>query len=416
MTHNRKIELLAPAGNFEKLKIAIHFGADAVYLAGKSYSLRNFAGNFTPEEMAKGIHTAHASGVRVYVAVNAFPRPQEMPYIRAYLEELKNLRPDALIIADPGIIMLANRVMPEIPIHLSTQANTTNQWSARFWESFGVKRINAARELTMEDIQIISVTTELEIEAFVHGAMCISYSGRCLLSSFMTKRDSNRGQCAHPCRWQYSVVEELRPGQYMPIMEDESGAYIFNSKDLCMIDHLPEMIGAGINSLKIEGRLKGLNYLAAAVKCYRAAIDAYYQSPADYRVRPEWTRELARISPRGYCTGFYLNDPDAVLADYENTAPNDTCRFVGKIIRCLDAFSIEIAVRNKIQAGDMIDILKADGNGAVNTIQEIRTSDGILIDTAQSGMQVLIRLAHSDHFMPNDIIRIPETTDKPDFQ
>jgi len=405
LTDNKKIELLAPAGNFEKLETAIHYGADAVYLSGKSYSLRNYAGNFSLEEMAKGIQRSHDAGVRVYIAVNAFARPHEMPAIQDYLEKLKAIRPDALIIADPGIIMLANKIMPETPIHLSTQANTTNQWSARLWAFHGVTRINVARELNLEVIRAIGESTDLEIEAFAHGAMCIAYSGRCLLSSFMAKRDSNRGECAHPCRWKYAVVEELRPGQYMPVMEDDRGTYIFNSKDLCMINYIPEMIDAGITSLKIEGRLKGLNYLAVVVKSYREAIDAYYQCPQDYRVEPEWATEIARIGPRGYCTGFYLNDPEAILADYENSAPRVTCRFVGKIIQCLDAFSIKIEVRNKIQTGDFINILKVQGTGTATKVTEVQTLDGLSVETAQSGMQVVIRLDRSGVFAPNDIIR-----------
>ncbi len=405
MTHNKKIELLAPAGNPEKLATAIHYGADAVYLSGKAHSLRNYAGNFTAEEMAEGIRIAHDAGVRVYVAVNAFPRPGEMADVEACLKELSHIVPDALIIADPGVIRLAGQTAPGIPIHLSTQANTTNPHSARFWQAAGVARVNAARELTLDEIKTISHTEGLEVEAFVHGAMCIAYSGRCLLSSFMARRDSNRGQCAHPCRWKYAVVEELRPGQYMPVAEDETGTYIFNSKDLCMIGHLPKMIEAGICSLKIEGRLKGLNYLATAVKTYRAAIDAYYQNPSDYQVLPEWARELGRISPRTYGTGFYLNDPEAVRPGYENTPPDGSVRFVGKVGRIYSETAIELAVRNKIQTGDHIDILKTRGKNAINTIQEIRTLEGAAVDTAQSGSRVKIRLAGPDMLQPDELIR-----------
>lgn len=405
MSRNGKIELLAPAGNPEKLTIAIHYGADAVYLSGKAYSLRSYAGNFTLKEMAEGIRTAHAAGVRVYVAVNAFPRPGEMDAVKAYLEELNHIGPDALIIADPGVIRLARETAPEIPIHLSTQANTTNPHSARFWQAAGVARVNAARELTLDEIKAISRTDGLEVEAFVHGAMCVAYSGRCLLSSFMARRDSNRGQCAHPCRWKYAVVEEFRPGQYMPVAEDESGSYVFNSKDLCMIEHLPKMIGAGICSLKIEGRLKGLNYLATVVKAYRAAIDDYYQSPADYQAPSEWIQELARISPRRYGTGFYLNDPESVRPGYENAATAESFRFVGIVGRIYSNTSLELAVRNKIRKGDPIDILKTCGENGINTIEEIRTTDGMAVDTAQSGSRVNIRLARPDMLQPNELIR-----------
>jgi len=405
MTRNEKIELLAPAGNPEKLNMAIHYGADAVYLSGKGYSLRSYAGNFSLEEMAEGIKTAHAAGVNVYVAVNAFPRPREMDDLAAYLKELNNLRPDALIIADPGVILLAGQTAPSIPIHLSTQANTTNHWSARFWHAFGVTRINAARELTLDEIRAIAEVDGLEVEAFVHGAMCIAYSGRCLLSGFMARRSSNQGQCAHPCRWKYAVVEELRPGQYMPVSEDENGTYVFNAKDLCMIEHLPKMINAGIHSLKIEGRLKGLNYLATAIKTYRAAIDAYYESPSAYAVPAEWLDELARVGPRKYGTGFYLNDPDAVQPNYEITPPPAARRFVGKVGRVYDETLIELAVRNKIQVGDQIDILKTHGNNGINTIKTIRSLDGTAMDTAQSSTRVNIRLTRPDRLRPNELVR-----------
>ena len=405
MPHTEKIELLAPAGNPEKLATAIHYGADAVYLSGKAYSLRSYAGNFSLADMADGIKTAHAAGVRVYVAVNAFPRPGEMDGLAAYLKELAHLQPDALIMADPGVILLARQTAPGIPIHLSTQANTTNQWSARFWQTFGVTRINAARELTLDEIRALGEVDGLEVEAFVHGAMCIAYSGRCLLSGFMARRSSNQGQCAHPCRWKYAVVEELRPGQYMPVSEDETGTYVFNSKDLCMIEHLPKMINAGIHSLKIEGRLKGINYLAAVVKTYRAAIDAYYDAPSAYAVPAEWIDELARVGPRPYGTGFYLNDPDAAQPGYDIAPPADVRRFAGKIGRVYDETLIELAVRNKIQVGDQIDILKTRGNNGINTIKTIRSLDGTAMDTAQSNTRVNIRLTRPDRARPNEIVR-----------
>ena len=427
MTQAQKIELLAPAGNLEKLRTAIHYGADAVYLSGKAHSLRTHAGNFGLDEMREAVRLAHQAGVRVYVAVNAFARPDEMAPLRTYLTALREIRPDALIVADPGVIRLAGDILPEIPIHLSTQANTTNPASARFWKDHGVTRINAARELSLSEIRAISADGGLEVEAFVHGAMCIAYSGRCLLSSYMTERHSNQGQCAHPCRWRYAVVEEQRPGQYMPVTEDAGGTYIFNSKDLCMIDHLPEMIGAGIASLKIEGRQKGINYLAAAVKTYRAAIDTYYQSPAEYRVRPQWKKELAPITPRPYCTGFYLGDPDAVLADYKNPGPVASCRFAG-IIRAVsgpnsgpesnpssgpdsgpesgpEMDQLRVAVRNRIRIGDTLDILTRNGSPAVYTVRGIQTMAGEGLQTAQAGMEVLLRCGPLHHLLPNDIVR-----------
>jgi len=406
MSQKQKIELLAPAGNFEKLETAIHYGADAVYLSGQAHSLRRYAGNFTLDEMCDAIRLAQGAGVCVYVAVNAFARPHEMESIRTYLEQLRQVGPDAIIIADPGIIYLATQVVPEIPIHLSTQANTTNQWSARLWQTHGVKRINAARELTLSDIGTMSAAADtVEIEAFVHGAMCISYSGRCLLSSYMAQRHSNRGQCAHPCRWKYAVLEELRPGEYMPVAEDETGTYIFNSKDLCMLAHLPEMIAAGIASLKIEGRQKGLNYLAAVVKTYRAAIDAFYESPADYQVRQQWVRELARVSPRPLGTGFYLNDPEAVLPSYEDSSEKPTIRFAGKVTGTPGNGRVEIAVRNKIETGDTLDILMQNGLEGTCTIADMQTPDGVRIETAQAGMRVKVQCEGLPPCHRNDIVR-----------
>ncbi|MBW2201393.1 MAG: U32 family peptidase, partial [Deltaproteobacteria bacterium] len=312
----QKVELLAPAGDFEKLEIAIHYGADAVYLGGKNFSLRNFSGNFTEQELRKAISVAHQSNVKVYVACNIYPRSCELQAISDYLVFLGKIEPDAIIIADPGIVNLAQKKISHIPVHLSTQANTTHIQSVLFWQNLGVKRINIARELSLEEIREIASHSDVEIEAFVHGAMCIAYSGRCLLSGYMANRDSNRGMCAHPCRWRYAVVEELRPGQYLPLTEDDRGSYIFSSKDLCMIGHIPDMIRAGICALKIEGRMKGIHYLAAVVKAYREAIDAYYNHSEAYVVTEEWTKELSSINHRGYCTGFYFGNPDQVLPNY----------------------------------------------------------------------------------------------------
>ncbi|MBW2620417.1 MAG: U32 family peptidase, partial [Deltaproteobacteria bacterium] len=276
----KKIELLAPAGNFEKLKIAIHYGANAVYLAGKEFSLRNFSENFTVDELQQAVNFARGQAVKIYVACNIYPRNNDQKAIAEYLNILEEIGPDALIVADPGIFSLASKIIPQLPIHLSTQANTTNYKSALFWQQLGVKRINVARELSLNEIREIVKNCAVEIEAFIHGSMCISYSGRCLLSSFMSNRDSNQGLCSQPCRWKYSIVEELRPGQYMPIAEDDQGSYIFNSKDLCMIEHIPAIVESGIVSLKIEGRMRGINYLASTVKVYREAIDAYYKNRA----------------------------------------------------------------------------------------------------------------------------------------
>ncbi|MBL0731881.1 MAG: U32 family peptidase, partial [Desulfosarcina sp.] len=391
MHTKNKIELLAPAGNFEKLEIAIDYGANAVYMAGKDFSLRNFSGNFSHDEMDQAIKLAHANNVKVYIACNIYSRNCEQEAIAEHLKELGEIRPDALIIADPGIFMEARNLVPEIPIHLSTQANTTNYKSVLFWEQLGVKRINAARELSLKEISDIDLHSAAEIEAFVHGAMCISYSGRCLLSSFMTLRDSNRGLCSHPCRWRYSVVEDLRPGKYMPVAEDDRGTYIFNSSDLCMIEHIPEMIKAGITSLKIEGRMKGINYLASTVKVYREAIDRYYDNPHDYKVDDDWIKELGYINNRGYCTGFYFNDPDQIIPNYERLQ-KPKHRFVAKVINGGSGNYVYIEVRNKIFKGDEISILCKKGPAVSDKIKEIIDKDGNSQPFAQPNSIVKILL------------------------
>lgn len=400
-----KIELLAPAGSFEKLKIAIHYGADAVYLAGKNFSLRNFSGNFTPRELARAIEYAHARAVKTYLAVNIFSRNHEQPAIADYLAQVGDMGPDALIIADPGVLAVARTIVPHLPIHLSTQANTTNYNSARFWQECGVQRVNVARELSLEDIREISRRCTLEIEAFVHGAMCMSYSGRCLLSNFLNHRDSNRGMCSHPCRWQYAVLEATRPGQYFPIMEDERGTYLLNAKDLCMIDHLPDLITAGIDSLKIEGRMKGINYLASTVKIYRQAIDAYYQDPVSWKTQPAWRRELASISHREYSTGFYFSDPNQVIPNYTNTLPSTIQTFLGKIIENIDKNRMLFDTRNKIFAGEAVEVLPASGPAKPERIMEIVDESGVSIPFAQPNSRVVLTLGKD--YAPNDLIRRP---------
>ncbi len=401
----QKVELLAPAGNFEKLEIAVNYGANAVYLAGKNFSLRNFSGNFSHAELKQAVKLAHAVNVKVYIACNIYSRNSEQKAVAEHLQELGAIGPDALIIADPGIFMQARQLVPEIPVHLSTQANTTNYNSVLFWEQLGVKRINAARELSLKEIYEISMHSTAEVEAFVHGAMCISYSGRCLLSSFMALRDSNRGLCAHPCRWRYSVVEELRPGKYMPIAEDKRGTYIFNSSDLCMIEHIPEMINAGITSLKIEGRMKGINYLATTVKVYREAIDRYYADPDAYQVDEEWLKELAFINNRGYCTGFYFNDPEQILPNYERHQKPKHC-FAAKVINGDSEKYVNIEVRNKIFKGDAISILRKKGPAVSDRIEDIIDGNGKSQPFAQPGsiMKILVNGKYSE----NDLIRKQE--------
>ena len=362
-THSFKPELLAPAGNFEKLEIAVHYGADAVYLSGNDFSLRNFSQNFTQEDLFEAVNFAHKHKVKVYLACNIFLRTCDFQKLKTFLSKVAKIRPDAVIISDPGLIMLAKEIIPDIELHLSTQANTTNLYSVNFWHSLGIKRINLARELNLEQIKQITSKTKAEIETFIHGAMCISYSGRCLMSSFLTNRDSNRGLCSHPCRWEYSVVEKLRPGQYHTVYEDKHGTYIFNSKDLCMIEHIPQLIDAKITSFKIEGRMKGIGYLASVVSTYRKAIDAYVQDPTSYRLNPDWIRELDNFFHRQYCKGFYFNKPDESLQNYENIHKGKIHSFIGRIEKIKSKKKLQknlnectIKIKNTIKINDTIEV------------------------------------------------------------
>jgi U32 family peptidase len=398
----QKVELLAPAGNFEKLEIAIHYGADAVYLAGKEFSLRNFSQNFTPDELQHAVRYARKHHVRVYAACNVYPKSNEQKSIVDYLHLLGEIGIDALIVADPGIFMTASKIIPHIPIHLSTQANTTNLNSALFWQTLGIKRVNLARELSLKEIRDVALHCDLEIEAFVHGAMCIAYSGRCLLSSFMANRDSNRGMCTQSCRWKYAVVEELRPGEYIPIAEDDRGSYMFSSKDLCMIEHIPEIIESGIVSLKIEGRMRSINYLASTVKVYREAIDAYYEDPENHLAPKDWLNELNAVTNRSYSTGFYFDDPHQISPTYENLRHSGK-KFIGKVIGKSKKHGIEIDVRNKFFKGDTIQILGRKDPVKNDKIHAIFDDRGQSMDFAQPGSKVFVAMDNA--CCPNDLIR-----------
>ncbi len=406
MQKNNKIELLAPVGNREKLEIAIHYGADAVYLAGKDFSLRNFSGNFSLPEMDEAIKYAHSKDVKVFVACNIYSRNDEQDKIAEYLKSLGKIKPDAVILADPGIIDMALELIPDIDIHLSTQSNTTNYNTSVFWKKLGIKRINVARELPLSDIKLIAEKSGMEVEAFVHGAMCISYSGRCLLSSFLTKRDANRGQCSHPCRWKYSVIEEQRPGEIHPLMEDSRGSYIFNSKDLCMIEHIPELINSGITSLKIEGRMKGINYLASAVKIFRDAIDLWYENPKSYITKPEWVEELSHVNNRGYCTGFFFGHPKETTPNYNDRKPTTIHRFTGKVLEAFENNQVKIGVRNRIRIGDEVRVLRPCGPPIKDSVLEIIDKKGEIVEVAQPNSEALIRFNNS--YQANDLIRNSE--------
>jgi len=395
-------ELLAPAGNLEKLKIAVHYGADAVYLGGKAFGLRNLADNFTLEEMATGIEYAHEHNVKVYLTVNSYPANDALEALTAYIREIAPLPFDALIAADPGVIQLIRELAPDKTIHLSTQANSVNWRSVSFWEGQGIKRVNLAREMSLADVRETAEKTAVELELFAHGAMCISYSGRCLLSSIMSGRNANKGECSHPCRWGYSLVEETRPGEYFPVMEDESGTFIFNSKDLCLIEHLPDILACGVASLKIEGRMKGIYYVASVVRAYRAALDALRDEGDGYHFRPEWLEELCKISHRGYTTGFLFGQPEDVGQEYHCSYLR-TYLFVGVVEEVNPDGTYTVAVRNKISRGDIVELM---GPGMRNDSFTASLTDekGNPLDVANPNQ--LIRMALPARAARHDLLRI----------
>lgn len=384
-----KPEILAPAGNLEKLKTAIDFGADAVYLGGGKLNLRAFADNFSDDDLREGIKYAHDREKKVYVTVNVFPHNEDLEGLEDYLKNLYSMKVDAIIVSDPGIIMTAREVVPELELHLSTQANNVNWKSAIFWHNVGMKRIVLARELSLDEITDIrkKIPDSCEIEAFVHGSMCMAYSGRCVISNYMTGRDSNRGQCAQPCRYKYYLMEEKRPGQYYPVFEDEKGAYILNSKDLCMIEHIPELLKAGINSFKIEGRMKSSYYVAAIVKSYRQALDAYYKNPEEYKFERKWMDNLLKASHREYFTGFYFNDPNK--QSYESSSYIRDYDIVG-IVRAFDEKTLRVTVeqRNRVFDGDRVEVLRPEGDVFEITLSDMKNNEGTKIEVAPSAQMM----------------------------
>ena len=387
----RNIELLVPASSLEVLKVAVTFGADAVYIGGEVYGLRAKAKNFSKEDMAEGIDFAHAHGVKVYVTANILAHNADLPGVRRYFEELKELRPDALIIADPAVFTIAREVCPEIEVHISTQANNTNYGTYQFWHGLGAARVVSARELSLREIKEIRerIPAEMEIESFIHGAMCISYSGRCLLSNFFTGRDANQGACTHPCRWKYSVVEETRPGEYMPVYENERGTYIFNSKDLCMIEHIPEMIDAGIDSFKIEGRMKTALYVATVARTYRKAIDDYLEDPKKYEANMPWYRDqISNCTYRQFTTGFYFGKPGDESQIYDSNTYIKEYTYLGIIGGIKDGM-YRIEQRNKFSVGETVEIMKPDGQSVEVTVEKIIDEDGQEQESAPHPKQVL---------------------------
>ena len=387
----RHPELLIPASSLEVLKTAVIFGADAVYIGGEAFGLRAKAKNFSMEEMREGIEFAHEHDVKVYVTANILAHNSDLPEVRKYFEELKRLKPDALIIADPGVFDIAKEVCPEIERHISTQANNTNYGTYNFWYRQGASRVVSARELSMKELKELraNIPEELEIETFIHGAMCISYSGRCLLSNYFTGRDANRGACTHPCRWKYAVVEETRPGEYMPVYENERGTYIFNSKDLCMIEHIPELIDAGIDSLKIEGRMKTALYVATVARTYRKAIDDYQKDPELYRQNMPWyLDQISNCTYRKFTTGFFFGKPDDDAQIYDSNTYVKDYTYLG-IVGGTEGGLCRIEQRNKFSVGETIEIMKPDGRNVEVTVERIINEDGEEQESAPHSKQVL---------------------------
>lgn len=393
MTEMKKIELLAPAGDLEKLKTAIRYGADAVYFGGEMFSLRAGAGNLNLEEMKEGLAYAHERGKRCYLTINIYAHNEDIDPLYDYLRQIRDLDIDAFLIADPGIIAMVRETIPDAEIHLSTQANLTNWRTGAFWASAGVKRLVMARELSLEEIRSVRdhLPQDVELEAFVHGAMCISYSGRCLLSNFMTGRDSNRGMCAHPCRYRYSLVEEKRPGEFFPIEEDDRGSYIMNSKDLCMIRHIPDLVHAGIDSAKIEGRMKSIFYVATVVHAYRQAIDAYYEDPDNYVFREEWMEELLKASHREFTTGFYYGKPGHEEQNYRTSRYTREYSFIGKVLSYNEETGIaKVEQRNKMNVGDHIEVFGPDISFFPMTITDLADwESGEKLESAPHAQQIL---------------------------
>ena len=388
----RRPELLIPASSLEVLKIAVIYGADAVYIGGEAFGLRAKAKNFSMEEIREGIAFAHAHDVKVYITANILAHNGDLDGVREYFAELREIKPDALIISDPGVYMIAKEVCPEIERHISTQANNTNYGTYRFWYEQGAKRVVSARELSLAEIKEIraNIPDDLEIETFIHGAMCISYSGRCLLSNYFTGRDANQGACTHPCRWKYAVVEEKRPGEYLPVYENERGTYIFKSKDLCMIEHMPELMESGIDSFKIEGRMKTALYVATVARTYRRAIDDYKQSPELYREHMAWYQEqISNCTYRQFTTGFFFGKPSDEAQIYDNNTYVKEYTYLGIVGEQNEEGLYRVEQRNKFSVGESIEVMKPDGANITVTVQRIVDEEGNDMESAPHPKQVL---------------------------
>ena len=402
-----KIELLAPAGDLEKLKIAVEYGADAVYFGGEMFSLRAGAGNLTIPEIEEGVEYAHSKGAKCHMAMNIFAHNEDIEPLRRYLESIRHIPIDAFIVSDPGVITVLKDVIPDAELHISTQANMTNYVTANFWYNMGVKRLVLARELTLGEIREIRqrIPEDMDLESFVHGAMCISYSGRCLLSNYMIDRDANRGMCAHPCRWKYKLVEEKRPGEYYPVEEDNRGTYIMNSKDLCMLEHLPDLIDAGVSSFKIEGRMKSVFYVATVVSAYRKAIDSYMADPENYSFDYSWYNEMLKASHREFTTGFYYDKPTNEDQNYQTSAYTREYSFTGKVLSYDTDSSIAVVEQlNKMNLGDTIEVFGPDIDYFEQKLTVLLDEDDNPIESAPHPQQIL-HIKMNKPVKPNYILR-----------
>ncbi len=403
----KKPELLIPAGSLPVLKVGVLYGADAIYLGGETFSLREKAKNFTFEEMKEGIAFAHTHGVKVYVTANIFAHDADLTDAEEYFHEMASLHPDAFLIADPGMFRIERRVCPEIPVHISTQANNTNYETFEFWHDLGAERVVAARELSLKEIREIRdrIPKDMEIECFVHGAMCISYSGRCLLSNYFTGRDANHGACTHPCRWKYALMEETRPGEYLPVEENERGTYVFNSRDLCMVDHLPDLYGAGIDSFKVEGRMKTALYVATCARTYRMAMNDYEKDPALYASRlDEYREQISDCTYRRFTTGFFYGKPGADSMVYDSNTYVKNYTFLGIAEGTDDKGRCVIHQKNKFSVGETIEIMKPDGRNIPCEVRGIYDADGISQESAPHPKQE-VHVDLKEEVEPYDILR-----------
>ncbi|TAN42222.1 MAG: U32 family peptidase [Nitrospirae bacterium] len=401
----KRPELLAPAGDFEKLKTAVHYGADAVYIGDSRFSLRGKAGNFCGSGLKEAVDYARSKGVKVYVTVNIFPHNIDLPEISGQISLLKTVRPDAVIVSDPGVFSMFRQDAPEIPIHISTQANITNAASARFWETLGACRLVLSRELSLDEIRQIRDSVSVELEVFVHGSICISYSGRCYISSFLNSRGANRGECTNSCRWNYTLMEEKRPGEHFPVFEDERGTYLMSSKDLCMLDHLPLLIDAGIDSLKVEGRMKGINYVAGVVKTYREAIDSI-GSGISVESKERWARELSMFSSRGYTTGMFFGRQSDDGYNSNGESYRMSHELVGVVLE-MDNGIAKIALRNRLDEGDEVEFLSPGIEGRLFRVEAMKDAEGAGMISARN--EGVIFVPAPDSVRVNDLVRRPKS-------